>query len=182
VKPLARLGPEGYTDEVSQRVYASLMEQADKVVRGGYTAIADAVFAQPADRDAVQHVARAAGVPFVGLWLEAPLPTLILRVEGREADVSDAGIDVIWRQLAYRLDSLPWHRLDASGTRQQVCDAVAAIVGQRGHNERSNHAGVCAGHEGFSPVPAPSGPSAVGLGAIRPSGTPDRRSDSCTTR
>jgi len=77
-------------------------------------------------------MARAAGVPFVGLWLEAQLPTLILRVEGREADASDAGIEVICRQLAYRLDSLQWHRLDASGTRQQVCDAVAAIVGQRG--------------------------------------------------
>ena len=128
VKPLDRLGPEGYTDDVSRRVYRALMEQTDKVVRGGYAAIADAVFAASADRDAVQHVAVAAGVPFAGLWLEAPEPVLISRVEGRGADVSDAGIDVIRRQLAHRLDSLRWHRLDASGTRQHICDDAGAIV------------------------------------------------------
>jgi predicted kinase len=128
VKPLDRLGPEGYTDEMSRRVYATLMEQADKVVRAGYTAIADAVFATSADRDAVQHVAAAAGVPFEGLWLEAPEAVLISRVERRGPDVSDAGTDVIRRQLAHRLDSLRWYRLDASGTRQQVCDDVCRFI------------------------------------------------------
>ena len=128
VEPLTRLGPEGYTDDVSRRVYATIMEQADKIVCGGYTAIADAVFAESADRDAVEHVARAAGVPFVGLWLDAPVPVLLSRVAGR-ADVSDAGIEVMWRQLGYQLDSPRWQRLNASGTRQQVCDSAAMIVG-----------------------------------------------------
>lgn len=130
VKPLDRLGPEGYTDEISKRVYATLMEQADRVIRGGSAAIADAVFAAPADRDAVQHVAAAAGVPFAGVWLEAPEPVLVSRVEGRGPDASDANSDVIRRQFAYRLDALQWHRLDGSGTRQQVCEAAGAIVGQ----------------------------------------------------
>ena len=130
VKPLDRLGPEGYTSQMSRRVYAALTEQTDMVVRGGYAAIADAVFAASADRDAIQHVALAAGAPFVGLWLEAPEPVLISRVEGRGPDASDAGSAVIRRQLGYRMDSLRWHRLDASGTRQQVCDAVGAVVGQ----------------------------------------------------
>ena len=129
VKPLDRLGPEGYTGEVSQRVYAALMEQADTVVRGGYTTLADAVFARSWDRDAVQHVAALAGVPFVGLWLEAPASVLISRVAGRGPDVSDAGIDVIRRQLTCPLTSLRWHRLDGSGTRAQVGDAAAAILG-----------------------------------------------------
>ena len=129
VQPLDRLGPEGYTDDMSRRVYHALMEETDKVVRAGYTAIADAVFAQPAERDAVQHVAAAAGVPFVGLWLEAPESVRISRVAARGSDVSDADFDVIRRQLAYQLDSLRWHRLDASGTRQQVGDACAAVAG-----------------------------------------------------
>jgi len=131
VEPLARLGPDGYTDEVSRRVYATLMEQADKVVRGGYAAIVDAVFAESADRDAIQHVAGAAGVPFAGLWLEAPAPVLFFRAEGRKADASDAGIWVIRRQLEHPLDSLRWHRVDASGTRQQVCNVAAEIVGDQ---------------------------------------------------
>lgn len=128
VKPLDRLGPEGYTPEISQQVYDALMGRADEVVRGGYTAIADAVFALPADRDAIQHVAAAAGVPFAGLWLEAPESVLSSRVERRGPDASDAGIDEIRRQLAMPLDSLRWHRLDASGSRQHVCDEVSGLV------------------------------------------------------
>lgn len=128
VKLLDRLGPQGYTDAVSRRVYGALMAQADKVIRGGYAAIADAVFTDVADRDAVQHVAREAGVPFIGLWLEAPAGVLMSRVEGREPDVSDAGVDVVRRQLAYRVDPVSWNRLDAAGTRQQVCDAAAGTI------------------------------------------------------
>ena len=131
VQPLDRLAPEGYADDVSRRVYTTLMEQADTVVRGGYTAIADAVFARSADRNAIQHVATAAGVPFAGLWLEAPESVLISRVAGRGPDVSDAGVDVIRQQLATRLESLHWQRLDGSGTRAQVSEAAAAIVGTR---------------------------------------------------
>jgi aminoglycoside phosphotransferase family enzyme/predicted kinase len=136
VAPLDRLGPEGYTDDMSRRVYATLMEQADKVVRGGYTAVADAVFVEAADREAVQHVAAAAGVPFVGLWLDAPTAVLISRVENRGPDVSDAGIDVIRGQLARRLESILWHRLDASGTRQQVCDAVCLHLRDQNQSRR----------------------------------------------
>lgn len=128
MKPLDRLGPEGYTDEMSRRVYATLMDHADRVVRSGQTAIADAVFTDAADRDAIQHVAGAAGVPFVGLWLEAAEPVLISRVQGRGPDASDAGIDVIRHQLARRLDALRWHRYDASGTRQQVSDDVGKLI------------------------------------------------------
>ncbi len=128
VKPLDRLGPEGYTPEVSQRVYATLLARADTVVRGGYTAIADAVFGRLADRDAIQHVAAAAGVPFTGLWLEAPEKVLRSRVAGRDPDASDAGVDEIRRQLAAPPDSLCWHRLDASCSRQHVCDEVGKLV------------------------------------------------------
>jgi aminoglycoside phosphotransferase family enzyme/predicted kinase len=128
VKPTERLGPEGYTDEVSRQVYASLLGQADTVVRGGFTALADAVFAKPADRDAIEHVASAAGVPFTGVWLEAPPSVLIERVAGRRGDVSDASVEVLQRQRASPLGVLRWHHLDASGTRQQVCDRAAAIL------------------------------------------------------
>jgi aminoglycoside phosphotransferase family enzyme/predicted kinase len=152
VKPLDRLGPEGYTDEVSRRVYATLMAHADTVVRGGSTAVADAVFAKPADRDAVQHVAAAAGVPFVGVWLEAPESVLISRVERRGPDASDAGADVIHRQLASRVNAIRWHRLDASGTPQQVCDACASIVGGGREQDRVSEAS----EESFPASDAPS--------------------------
>lgn len=128
VEPLDRLGPEGYTADMSQQVYDTVMEQADAVVRGGFAAIVDAVFARSEDRAAVQHVAVAAGVPFAGLWLDAPESVLIARVEGRGPDASDADRAVIRQQLAEHVDALHWHRFDASGTLQQVCDDVVRIV------------------------------------------------------
>ncbi|MDP2319851.1 MAG: AAA family ATPase [Acidobacteriota bacterium] len=129
VKPTDRLGPEGYAGNVTRRVYATVMTHANTVVRAGATAIADAVFAESADRDAIQHVAKAAGVTFAGLWLEAPVPVLLARVKGRVSDASDAGLETVRRQLTYPLDGLRWPRLDASGTGQQVRDRAAAIVG-----------------------------------------------------
>jgi hypothetical protein len=43
VDPLVRLGADGYTAEMSLRVYAALAGRAVEVVRAGYTAIVDAV-------------------------------------------------------------------------------------------------------------------------------------------
>jgi predicted kinase len=128
VKPTERLGPEGYTDEVSHRVYAALCADADRVVRGGCAAVADAVFARSEDRDAIQHVAVAAGVAFTGIWLEAPEAVLIHRATTRSADLSDADASVIRQQRTQPLGLLQWHHLDASGTRQQVCDDANAIL------------------------------------------------------
>lgn len=127
-RPFDRLGPEGYTDKMSELVYATTLEHADSVIRGGYAAIVDAVFSRPADREAVQQVAAAAGVPFVGLWLDAPERVLIARVEGRGPDVSDADADVIRRQLEQQTDAVPWTRLDATGPRQLVLDEVSKVL------------------------------------------------------
>ncbi|OFW36471.1 MAG: hypothetical protein A3J29_14160 [Acidobacteria bacterium RIFCSPLOWO2_12_FULL_67_14b] len=139
VKPHDRLGPEGYTVEMSHRVYAAIMERADRVVRSGYAAIADAVFAHAADRDAIHHVAAAAGVPFIGLWLDAPKDVLIARVEGRGPDASDAGAGVIRRQLALGTGDIPWHRLDASGNRHQVLEDVRGVCHDQMRDGRVLH-------------------------------------------
>ncbi|HEX6164851.1 MAG TPA: AAA family ATPase, partial [Vicinamibacterales bacterium] len=128
VTPLTRLGPEGYTAEVSRQVYAAVMARANQVVRSGHAAIADAVFADASDRTAIEHVAHAAGVPFLGLWLETSVPEMMSRVERRSGDASDAGVEVILQQLAERSDSVCWHRLDASGARQHVCDRARDVV------------------------------------------------------
>ena len=90
VSPLDRLGPEGYSSEMSERVYATVAERAKLTIREGHSAIVDAVYARPGDRQAIEHVAADVAVPFVGIWLEAPEATLIARVEQRRNDPSDA--------------------------------------------------------------------------------------------
>ena len=64
---------------MSERVYATLAERAALTVRGGHSAIVDAVYARASTGRSSKQVAAAASVPFIGLWLEAPEPVLIAR-------------------------------------------------------------------------------------------------------
>lgn len=125
-----RLGLEGYTPAASSRVYASLADRAGRVVRGGHSVIVDAVYADATERDAIAGVATAAGVPFAGLWLDAPAAVLLDRVERRQHDPSDADADVLRQQLARSPRSITWHRIDASGAPDDVRQSAAASLGE----------------------------------------------------
>jgi predicted kinase len=114
VDPLERLGTEGYTADVTQRVYSTIAHRAAQVVAGGHAAIVDAVYARQADREAIERVAAAAQVPFAGVWLEAPESILIARSEQRQLDASDADAAVIRGQLARDTGTITWARIDAS--------------------------------------------------------------------
>jgi len=114
VSLLQRLGAEGYSSQVSERVYAHLADTADLVLRRGHSAIVDAVYARSTDRHAIERVAEAASVPFVGLWLEAPESLLIDRTLQRRNDASDADAAVVRMQRARAVGDLGWHRLDAT--------------------------------------------------------------------
>jgi uncharacterized protein len=111
---LEHLGPEGYSSQVSERVYATLAERAALVVRGSHSAVVDAVYARASDRQVIEQVAAAASVPFIGLWLEAPEPVLIARTERRRNDPSDADANVIRMQSAQGAGGIGWWRIDAS--------------------------------------------------------------------
>jgi aminoglycoside phosphotransferase family enzyme/predicted kinase len=135
---LARLGPEGYLPEVSRRVYGTVAERSAVVVQAGHAAIADAVFAQPEDRTAIEQVALGASVPFMGVWLDAPEGVLIDRVRERGPDASDADASVVRRQLVDDTGAVTWHRIDAAGDAGDVLSRVTALVQAllRGRSDR----------------------------------------------
>ena len=112
VPELTRLGPEGYTPEMSQRVYSTMAAQAAGVVGAGHAAIADAVYARAEDRAAIEQVAAGASVPFIGLWLDARSSTLIDRVERRMEDASDADASVVSTQIEESTGPITWMRID----------------------------------------------------------------------
>jgi uncharacterized protein len=126
VDPLSKLGAEGYTPAVSARVYAAALEQATRIVGTGHTAIVDAVFARVEDRAAVEQAAREAGVPFSGVWLDAPADVLASRVEARRGDASDADAAVVRQQVAHGAGDVGWHRINADR-------ALDAVVAEAGH-------------------------------------------------
>jgi uncharacterized protein len=127
--PLERLGPEGYTSEVSQRVYAALAAQARATVHAGAAAIVDAVFARPADRKVIERMAVDAGVPFHGFWLEVSEPILLDRLRDRVADASDADASVLRLQQVRGVGEISWHRIDAAAAADIVVGAAASHLG-----------------------------------------------------
>ena len=109
------------------RSTASSRERAAAALRAGYAAVIDAVALREEERRAFAAVAAAAGVPFTGLWLEAPAPTMMARLGTRRGDASDASGEVLRQQLVAR----PGHRsggsrIDAGGGPDATLAASAA--------------------------------------------------------
>jgi aminoglycoside phosphotransferase family enzyme/predicted kinase len=130
---LQRLGPEGYSAQISDRVYATMAKQAALVLRAGHSVVVDAVHARAADRRAIEQVAGAAAVPFIGLWLDAPEPLLIDRTARRRNDPSDADADVVRMQRAQDTGEIHWSRLDASGPAAHVLSTAIDRVREQLH-------------------------------------------------
>jgi len=128
---LERLGPDGYTAQVSARVYTHLSEHAALVLRAGHSVIVDAVHAGPSERRAIEQVAQSASVPFIGLWLDAPEPLLIERTAERHDDASDADATVVRMQRGRGTGDIGWSRVDASGPAPSVLSAATNLIRQR---------------------------------------------------
>jgi predicted kinase len=111
---------------MSARVYAYLRRRAVQALETGMSVIVDAVHERPGDRSAIQEVAASAGVPFTGLWLDAPGPVLMERVRHRAPDASDADETVIRTQLGTDAGRVDWHRIDAAPDLANVVAAAAA--------------------------------------------------------
>lgn len=125
--PLGERMPAGwYTPENSAATYNELHRLAAIGLEAGRSVVLDGVYAKPQEREAAEAVARQAGVPFDGIWLEAPTQTLRRRVADRKGDASDATVAVVERQAEYLIGGLTWHRLDAA----QSIDALARSAGR----------------------------------------------------
>ena len=124
-EPETPLPQEAYMAEITERVYGDLRTRAATALRGGGSAIIDAVALREGERRAFAQVAADAGVPFTGLWLEAPADTLRERIEARRGDASDASCEVVEQQLTLEPGALDWARIDAGG------DADATLAAAR---------------------------------------------------
>jgi predicted kinase len=125
--PTERAPPSAYGAEADAAVFDALFEVAAALLRAGRAVVLDATFLRPELRARAAAVARAAGTPFRGLWLQAPAAVLEARVAARSGDASDAGVEVLRSQLARDPGPMDWRLLDAAGTAED-----AAREGLRG--------------------------------------------------
>ena len=128
-----RLEADGYATDVTARVYATMADRAASIVKAGHAAVADATFLIAADRAAIENAARAAAVPFVGLWLDAPLDILLARVAGRVGDASDADACVVRQQMREDPGPLTWRRVDASTSVPDVLETARRLAVRSRH-------------------------------------------------
>lgn len=145
-RPETPLGPDAYTPMVNRTVYDQLADRAARVLRTGQSVVLDAVLADAEERSRAEQVARRAGVPFAGLWLDAPESTLVERVAAREHDASDATPELVRSQVSRRIEPIGWSRIDGSGSPEQTVSRAeevltAARVINADEVPRENHEG-----------------------------------------
>jgi aminoglycoside phosphotransferase family enzyme/adenylate kinase family enzyme len=118
------LPQEAYGKEATARTFGRLIEDAKIALAAGMTVIADAVYAVPAERDALEQAARDAGASFHGFWIDVPLEVRIERVSGRRGDASDATVDFLRAHPTREQGPMGWTRIDASGTVDEVVERL----------------------------------------------------------
>jgi uncharacterized protein len=124
-----RLPETAYAANTTAKVYATLTEKARRVTAAGHSAIVDAVFAQPSERD---DIARAAGgAAFQGLFLTANLERRLTRVGRRTGDASDADTIVARKQEEFDLGRIDWAKVDASGTPEETLIRAGAMLDRK---------------------------------------------------
>ena len=116
IEETVHLPASAYASDVTRDVYERLIAKGRTALRAGQSVLMDATFAASAERSAAAAVATELGVPFAGLFLDAPLATRLERIGSRQADASDADADVARRQGAEPLSEKGWAAVAASGS------------------------------------------------------------------
>jgi aminoglycoside phosphotransferase family enzyme/predicted kinase len=135
-----RLPAEAYSQAISAQVHTRMCARAERILRAGHSVVMDATYLLEADRAALAGLAGRVGVQLEGLWLDAPLPTLQMRVSQRKNDASDADAEVVRAQAVTTVPPLDWTKIDASGDPEAAVRAASAsLSGQQGAAAPSKH-------------------------------------------
>lgn len=123
-----RLDKSLYTKKVSAEVYRRLKHKAKLALLAGSSVIVDAVFANKAERDDVEVIAKNAGASFDGVWLTASENSMLTRVKQRTNDASDADASVVKRQLKTTLGPIDWRQVCAEGKLNETAERCKKLL------------------------------------------------------
>ncbi|HVO88483.1 MAG TPA: AAA family ATPase [Casimicrobiaceae bacterium] len=156
------VGEALYSTDTTRRTYQRLLELADRIVDGGFTALVDATFLERWQRDRFRRFALERGLPFGIVSFRAPAAVLRARIARRSrtrTDASEATLAVLRQQLlvakplgpeevphAVIVDATatPLHAQRLLDWHQRVIAMLAARQNDRPHDQRH-----IAGHPRF---------------------------------
>ncbi len=124
---------EAYRPEISARVFARMFKDARRALAAHSTVILDATFLDEQLRKRAAALACRAGIPFMGLWLEAPDAVLIPRIARRCGDASDATAEVLARQRKAGAGVVGWTRLDAAASPAEMRLQARTALSESGY-------------------------------------------------
>ena len=131
VDPLSRLPASAYSGSVGARVYARLLDRADRILKAGHSVVLDAVFLHADERRGVDRLARRNGLDPVGIWLQADEEVLVSRVTQRRGDASDADAAVVQKQIEDAGAPPEWSRIEAGGALSDTVDRALDVIKDR---------------------------------------------------
>ena len=123
VPPDSRLPATAYGPGFYEQVYDTLFSEAGQALAAGRAVVLDATFISPELRARAEALARRTGVPFAGVWLEAPAEILAARIGARHGDASDATVETLQMQIDREVGDIAWTRVDASGPAAEAAEA-----------------------------------------------------------
>lgn len=121
-----KLSKSYQTAAFEQVVYDVLRQQAQAALSVGSIVIIDALFHNENERIKVKNLAQKLSVPFVGLWIEAPIEVRLSRVKNRKRNPSDIrNSEQLEEQLLTQIGVVDW---DCINTNQERDDTISEVV------------------------------------------------------
>ncbi len=122
------LPPDAYTPEATRGVIAETERQVKEHIATGRNVVISATFTPAPSRVAVEALAHAVEARFVGIWLQADLSVLFVRVKKRVGDASDAGVEVVKSQMENETETVAWPMVDATLAPEAIMAAVLRMI------------------------------------------------------
>lgn len=124
----AKLTEQAYSADITRKTYDEIYKRATIALNAGYSVIADAVFAAPFEREAIQDVGVRTEIKFKGIWLETDPSIASARISNRKNDASDATTSVLDQQLDYDVGTMNWSTFDSSMSLERLSHATSKFI------------------------------------------------------
>lgn len=109
------------TPVVEKVVYDVLRQEARVALKSGSCVIVDALFYDSEERKKIEMLAHEMKVPFVGLWMDAPLEIRVDRIQKRKRNPSDVRErKELEEQLTYETGDVSWHKIMTDKSREET--------------------------------------------------------------